>query len=175
MPNLDNQTLLLTFIGLVALAMVVQAIILLAAFIAMRKAVRSADEKFEELRDAVMPLVDKTRDLLTRLAPKLEQTTDDAAALTKSLREQSGDVLQAANEVITRVRTQTARLDTLLTNVLDAVERAGGFMADTVAKPMRQISSILASAKSAVESLRTPAPPTHSHLSQGSDPGEPYF
>jgi methyl-accepting chemotaxis protein len=163
MFKLDNQTLQLALIALVALAMLVQAIVLLAAFVAMRKAARSADEKFEELRASIMPLVDKTRDLVTRLAPKIEATAEDLAALTHSLRLQTTDVQYAANEIVTRVRSQASRIDTLLTNVLDAIERAGGFMADAVSKPMRQLSAILASAKAAVESLRNYEPPPRSN------------
>ncbi len=155
MFKLDNQTIQLALIALVALAMLIQAIVLLAAFVAMRKAARSADEKLEEIRSSVMPLVDKTRDLLTRLTPKIEGTAEDLAALAHSLRMQTTDVQYAANELITRVRSQASRIDTLLSNVLDAVERAGGFMADAVSKPMRQLSAILASAKAAVESLRS--------------------
>ena len=71
---------------------------------------------------------------------------------------QAADVQSAANEIIERVRRQASRLDTMLSNVLDAVERASVFMADTVAKPMRQLSAILASAKAVVESLRTVDP-----------------
>lgn len=154
--NLDNQTIELALIALVALAMLIQAIVLLAAFVALRKAARAIDEKIEDITSSVMPLVDKTRELLTTLTPKLQQTTEDVSALAHSLRVQTGDVRFAANEVIARVRAQTTRIDALLTSVLDAVDRAGGFMTDTIAKPMRQLSAILASVKATVESLRNP-------------------
>ncbi|MGA2570063.1 MAG: hypothetical protein ABSF23_06050 [Terracidiphilus sp.] len=161
MLKLDNETIELALIALVALAMLTQAIVLLAAFVALRKAARAIDEKVEDIRSSVMPLVDKTRELLTALTPKIQQTTEDLGALAHSLRVQTGDVRFAANEIIARVRTQTGRIDALLTSVLDAVERAGGFMTDAVAKPMRQLSAILASVKAAVEALRTidAAPP----------------
>ena len=154
MSKLDNQTIQLALIALVALAMLIQVIVLLAAFVAMRKAARSVDEKLEELRSSVMPLLDKTRALVTRLTPKIEETAEDLAALTHSLRVQTNDVQHAANEIIARVRTQASRLDTLLSNVLDALERAASFMADAVNKPLRQLSAILASVKAALESLR---------------------
>jgi uncharacterized protein YoxC len=162
--KLDNQTIQLALIALVALAMLIQAIVLLAAFVAMRKAARSADEKLEELRSSIMPLVDKTRELLTRLSPKIEETAEDLAALAHSLRVQTNDVQYAANEIITRVRSQAGRIDTLLSNVLDAIERAGGFMADAVSKPMRQLSAILASARAALESLRSYEPASRSNV-----------
>ncbi|MGO8758563.1 MAG: hypothetical protein ACLQG3_10605 [Terracidiphilus sp.] len=169
MLKLDNETIELALIALVALAMLTQAIVLLAAFVALRKAARAIDEKIEDIRSSVMPLVDKTRELLTTLTPKIQQTTEDVSALAHSLRVQTGDVRFAANEVIARVRAQTNRIDTLLTNVLDAVERAGGFMSDAVAKPMRQLSAILASVRATIESLRTPEAAPQDDPSGGPD------
>jgi len=158
--KIDNQTIQLALIALVALAMLVQAIVLLAAFVAMRKAARSINDKLEEIRSEVMPLVERTRELVTRLSPKIESTADDVAALAHSLRVQTTDVQYAANEIIARARAQAGRIDGLLSNVLDAVERTGGVLADAVNKPLRQLSAILASVKAAVESLRQyePAP-----------------
>ena len=133
--------------------MLLQAIVLLAVFFVIRKAARSMREDLEDLRSSMAPIIYNTRDLLTRLTPKIEETTSDLAALAHSLRMQAADVQSAANEIVDRVRRQAGRIDTMLSNVLDAVERAGVFMADTVAKPMRQLSAILASAKAAIESL----------------------
>jgi uncharacterized protein YoxC len=158
MPNLNNQTIQLALVAAVALLMLFQMIVLLAVFFVIRKAARSIREDIEKLRSSVAPIIYNTRELLTRLTPKIEETTSDLAALTRSLRMQAADVQSAADEIVDRVRRQASRLDTMLSNVLDAVERASVFMADTVAKPMRQLSAILASAKAVIESLRTVDP-----------------
>jgi arginine deiminase len=154
MPSLDNQTIQLILVAAVAVALLIQVIVLLAAFIAMRKAARAIGETVEELRDSVIPVIDTTRDLVQRIAPKIDAAADDLAALTHSLREQAVDVQKVADEIIGRARRQAVRVDKLFSNVLDAVDRAGSFMADSVAKPMRQFSALLASAKAVVESLR---------------------
>jgi signal transduction histidine kinase len=158
MSKLDNQTIQLALFALVALAMLVQAIVMFAAFIAMRKAARAADEKFEAFQSSVTPLIDNTRALVTRLTPKIEQTADDLAALTHSLRVQTADVQFAANEIIARARNQATRLDAMLSHVLDTLDRTGHFMTDAVNKPIRQFSAILASVKAVVESLRSGVP-----------------
>lgn len=158
MPKIDPQIAQLVLIALVALAMVVQAFVLLAAFIAMRKAARAMDEKFEAFRASVTPLIDNSRSLLTRLTPKVEQTASDVAAITQSLRVQVADVQSAANEMIARARVQGDRLDSMLSHVLDTLDRTGQFMSDAVSKPMRQFSAILASVKAVVESLRSGVP-----------------
>lgn len=155
MPKLDTQTLQLALVAMVALAMLIQAIVLVAALSVLRKLAKSISEEIEDLRASVMPVVDHARDLFERLGPKVEATTADLAVLTRALRDQTADVQSAADEIIARARRQASRIDTMLSSVLDAVDRAGVFMADTVAKPMRQLSAFLASAKAVVESLRS--------------------
>lgn len=156
--KIDNQTLQLALFGLVALAMVVQAIVLLATFVAVRKAARSMDEKIEEMRASVEPLIITSRDLMTNLAPKITAMTEDVAAIAHTLRVQTADLQTAAGEIVERARTQASRLDTMLSNFLDAMDRAGGFVADTINKPVRQVNALIASAKAVIESLRTSVP-----------------
>jgi ABC-type transporter Mla subunit MlaD len=160
--RIDNQTVQLILIALVALAMVVQAIVLMAAVVAMKKAARSMNDKMEEFRASVVPLADKARELFTRVAPKIEGSANDLAALTHALRQQTSDVQAAADEIMARARQQASRIDTMLSGVLDALERAGVFMADTVQKPVRQITALMASAKAVVESLRSTQPTSRS-------------
>jgi ABC-type transporter Mla subunit MlaD len=168
MSKIDPQTVQLILVALVAAAMLVQAFVLLAAFIAMRKAARAMDEKLEAFRSSVTPLIDNTRSLVTRLTPKVEQTASDLAALTHSLRVQSADIQSAANEMMARARVQGNRLDSMLSHVLDTLERTGTFMSDAVNKPMRQISAVLASVKAVVESLRTGSPQPRSQANRAS-------
>lgn len=165
MPKIDNQTVQLILVALVALAMLVQAFVLLAAFIAMRKAARSMDQKIEAFRSSVTPLIDNTRSLVARLTPKIEQTADDLAALTHSLRVQAADVQSAADEMIARARIQGNRLDSMFSHVLDTLDRTGQFMSNAVNKPMRQLAAILSSVKAVIESLRNgvPEPPSQAN------------
>ena len=154
MPKLDIPTLQLILVAVVALAFVVQAIVLVLVLVAVRKLARSLTEEVQDLRSAVMPIVDTTRNLVERLAPKIQETTADLAVLTRALRDQAADVQAAADDIIARARNQVGRVDSMLTSLLDAVDRATVFMADAVSKPMRQLSAFLASAKAVVESLR---------------------
>jgi methyl-accepting chemotaxis protein len=169
MPKFDTQTLQLALVAMVALAMLIQAIVLLAALSAVRKLAKSIIEEIEDLRSSVMPVIESTRDLFARVAPKIESTTADLAVLTRALRDQTADVQAAADEIIARARRQASRVDTMLSSVLDAVDRAGAFLADTVAKPMRQLSAFLASAKAVIESLRSTegAPRTEANRASG--------
>jgi hypothetical protein len=168
MAKLDNQSIQLLLFGAVALALVFQTIILFGLFIVMRKTAKNITGQVEEMRAAVMPVIENSRDLLVRVSPKIVETSTDLAALTKSLRVQSVDAQIAANEVIARVRAQTKRIDSLLSNTLDSLEHATGYVTETVNKPMRQLGALLAFAKAVVESLRNSEPAHSSRSNQSS-------
>jgi hypothetical protein len=170
MPKLDNNTLLLAFVGVAAVAIVLQTIILLAIFTAVRKAAKAVREDIEDLRSSVMPIIFNSRDLFARLGPKIEATVDDLSEIAHGLRVQTFEVQLSAMEIMEKLRRQTSRLDRMFTTVLDAVDRAGGFVAETVSLPMRKISGLLASIKAIIESLRTPAPEPRSTHSASDRP-----
>ena len=84
---MSHEMIELACIGVGALALLMQAILLLAIFLGMRKATKSLKEEIEDVRSSVMPVVNDSRELLTRLSrltPKLESTVTDAAELTSS-------------------------------------------------------------------------------------------
>ncbi len=164
MPNLESETLLLACIALIAVAMTVQAIILLCIFIGLRRATNSIKVQLEDLRSSVLPVVGNTRDLLAnmldlfaRVGPRIEAVSTDLAEITHGLRVQTAEIQSSAEEIMERVRKQTSRIDGMFSTVLDGVEKAGGFVAEVVSRPVRQISAVLASIKAVVESLRTPS------------------
>jgi methyl-accepting chemotaxis protein len=158
MSHLDPQTAQLIFSGVAALALLLQALVLLGIFFGIRKALSSLREDFEDLRTTVTPFVKEAREVFTRVAPKIEQTTNDVAMLTQTLRTQSEDLKVASSEIIEKARRQADRIDSMTTNVLDAADRAGTFVNDAVNKPVRQISGILASIRAVVDTLRAPEP-----------------
>jgi len=175
MHNFDNQTIELALFALIALAMVVQAFVLLAAFLAMRKAARSVNDKIEEVRSSVMPLIETSRNLFTKLAPKIESATDDVAAIAHSVRTQSAEIQAAASDIMSKAQAQAGRLDAMITNVFDAMDRAGGFVADCINKPMRQLSALLAATKAALESLHTAVPASRSQSNRASGDGDMFI
>ena len=182
MPKLDNETILLAIAAVAGLALLLQAFVLLAIFITMRRSIKSLREKTDELHSSVTPFLYDARELLantqailtntqailtnaqefftnaqgfiTRLGPNVEATTANAAEITHRLREQTEEIHVSATEILERVRRQSDRLDDMLTRLLDTVDRAGGFVVQVVSRPVRQVSQVLGAAKAVFESLR---------------------
>lgn len=169
MANVNSETLLLIFVACTGAAVLLQAFVLLGMLIALRKALKFAQEQSEELRSNVLPLVKDTRELLIRVGPKIESVASDVAVLVSRVREQSTRVEASAGEMLERVYKQTTRVDTMLTHALDTVDRAGAIVAEVISVPLRQLAGFAAFARAAVGSFRSGPPrpqteprPTHS-------------
>jgi hypothetical protein len=154
MQKFDSQTVQLIIVAAVAVTMLLQAIALFAILSILRKSAEAMRQDIEELRTTVVPVIEKVRELLAHTGPKIEAAATDIAAMSQNLRKQTADVQVAANGILERITAQSVRIDTMLTKIFDGVDRASGFMTDTVSKPMRQVSGLLASVKAIVESLR---------------------
>jgi methyl-accepting chemotaxis protein len=156
MLNQETQVILLVIAGLVAVALLLQAFALLAMFFGLRKAAGALREQFEDIRTSVVPFCKDARTVFVRVAPQIEQTASDLAAVTHALRTEADDVKLVATEIIQSTRRQAERLDGMATTVLDAADRAVAFTSETVVKPMRQITGVLAAIKAVVDVLRSP-------------------
>jgi uncharacterized protein YoxC len=169
---MNHETLELVFVGIAAVALATQAFILLAVFLGVSKAVKSAKDDIADMKSSVMPVVETARELLVRagkLAPKVESTVTDISDLTHLVRVQADDVSASVEEILGRVRNQASRVDGMFTGTLDAVDKASEFVSRAVSKPIRQISGVLASIKAFVETLQEPLPPAnafHEHDTQ---------
>jgi len=152
---MNNETLLVIFVGLTGFALLVQAIVMLAAFLTMRKTVVSLQSDVHELRASAMPIIEKSRDTLEKLAPKIESVSNDVSEVVRTLREQTHQFQLVAGDVLDRVHRQTSRVDNMFTGVVDSVEHASNVVVDSVARPVRQVSALLAGAKAFLGVLAT--------------------
>jgi hypothetical protein len=155
---MNNETLLLFFVAFTGAAVLLQAIILLAFFLTVRKTVTTLQGQFEEFRTSLVPLLKDSREFLARVGPKIESLTADVADLAHDVRAQSAEVHSSLTEILERVRRQTSRMDAMLGKLLDGVDRAGGFVVEAVNVPIRQFSALAASAKAVMAALRTKSP-----------------
>jgi methyl-accepting chemotaxis protein len=153
---MQNETLwLIVFVALTAFALLVQAIAMLVAIFTIRKTIMKVQEEVSEISSTVMPMLNRSKELLEKVAPRVESVSADLADIAQAAREQTAHIRATADEILTRVNRQTSRVDNMLTNVVDGVEHAGNVVADSVTRPVRQVSALLASAKAFLTVLAT--------------------
>ena len=83
---MNHDTLLLIFVGLTGFALVVQAFVVLAAFLFARKTVKKLQGDVEELRSKVTPILTKSHEIMERVAPRIDSISGDVADLTRRAR-----------------------------------------------------------------------------------------
>jgi hypothetical protein len=88
--------------------------------------------------------------------------TTDLADMVRELRHQSAEVKATVGDILDRVHRQSTRVDSMFTTVVDGVEHAGNVVADTMGKPVRQASAIMAAAKAFLNVMTTGKRPTRS-------------
>jgi uncharacterized protein YoxC len=167
MADVNTESLLIWFVGLTGVAVLLQAIVLLALALAVRKTAKTIEVQMAELRGTVEPVANEMRGFLERVGPRLESATTDLAEIVHGLRAQSAEMQASAMEILERARRQSSRVDSMMTGVLDTVDRATAVVTDAVSIPLRQISGVAAFVRAALGALRSGArgpqqQPTHS-------------
>jgi uncharacterized protein YoxC len=149
----------IVILALVAVALLLQACFVLIVMIGMGKLARTIRDEMADVRSSVMPLIFDTRELLTKVSPKIESTADDLSAILHAFREPSASLGAAGTELAERIRRQSARVEGMLSNLMNTADRTGTVVAGSVAKPLRHLAGLVASARAALEVLRSPTPP----------------
>ena len=163
----NYETLTTIFIIATAVAVSMQALILLGLFITVRKSVKAIHSEVEQLRSIAVPILNHTKDFVTRVTPKLDAVAGDMVEMSRGLRAQTMEFQETAAEILERVHRQSGRVDTMFTSTLDKVDKASSAVNDAVTVPLKHLSGITAFAKAALDSLRSTDPkprtqPTHS-------------
>ena len=155
----NTQTILIVFVALTGVAVLLQAFVLLAIYLSLKKTAKSVSDVSEDFKTTVLPLVHSTRELMERLSPQIVTVSEGLADLTEILHKETKGVRVSVSEIMERVSRQTKRLDGMLTTGLDTVERTAEVIETAVAKPVRQANGVFAAIKAIIETYRAPLPP----------------
>lgn len=147
---MNNMTV---FVALTGLAVLLQAGVLLAMYLAMRKSAERMEALTTEVKTKVMPTVEQAQELITVLRPKIEVIAENLEDSTTVLRAQVQRVDAAVNDVIDRARLQVIRADELMSRTLDRVEQTSDMVHQTVISPVRQFSGLIQGITAGLEFL----------------------
>jgi methyl-accepting chemotaxis protein len=138
------------FIALVAVAILIQAGVLLGIFLAVKRLQGVA----EDLQTRATPLIEQGRGLMTDLSPKVRQISSDALRISVLAREQAEQFAQTAQSLNQRTRAHIDRADNLVNETIGKVERTTDAVQSKVMSPVRKVNGIIAGIAAAVDYLR---------------------
>jgi signal transduction histidine kinase len=130
------------FIALTGVAVLLQAGVLLAMYIAMRKTTNDLHDLASEVRTKLMPSIGQAQEILSDLRPKLDVIADNVRDTSTTVKAQVQRIDATVNDMVDRARLQVIRADELLTKTLDRVEHTSEVVQRTVVSPVRQIAGL---------------------------------
>src|SRR5579863_4193749 len=131
------------FIALTGVAVALQAGVLLAMYLAMRKSSEHFEALATEMKVKAIPTMELMQTVLTEVHPKLQVIADNLEETTTLIRAQVQRVDATVTDVVDRARLQVIRADELLSRTLDRVEQTSEMVQRTVVSPVRQLSGIM--------------------------------
>ena len=136
---MDNLTI---FIAITAAAVVIQAGILVALYLAVRQSAARVEALASEVRGKILPTAEMAQSMLAELRPRLEALVTNASESSTIVRHQLERLDATVSDVIDRARLQVIRADELLGRTLDRVEQTTDLVQKTVVSPVRQVSGV---------------------------------
>lgn len=151
MNNLNNLTL---WIGITSAAVLIQAFVLLAMYLAIRKTSAKVEGLTEEVKTKVLPTVDLVHNTVADLKPRIETIVVNVSESSVLMKAQLERLDATVSDVLDRTRLQVIRADELINRTMDKVEDATEAVHKTVVSPVRQLSGLLNGLTAAMEFLR---------------------
>ena len=148
-----NTKWLEIFVGLVAIAMVVQAIAVIVIAVGASKASKRALEMADEMRTKLMPIIDSTQGLLHDVGPKVKIISENLVETSHVVRSKAQEFDATASDVNARTRVQAARVDGMVTSVLNTTAEISESLQKAVKVPVREFSGLVNGFKAGLDVL----------------------
>ena len=148
-----NTRLLIIFVGIVAFSMLVQAIAVIVLAIGAVKARKRALEIAEEVREKLMPVISGTHEIIRDAGPKVKIITENLVETSHVVRSKAQEFDATASELNMKARVQAARVDGMVTSVLNTTAEISDTLQRAVKVPVREFTGLVNGFKAGVDVL----------------------
>ena len=138
-----NETLITIFVIVAAAAIIIQAGILFALFISLKKTGERVEAISHNIETKAIPLLDSAKTILDENGPKLKEITQNLSETTATLKSQMNRVDATLNDVLDRTRLQVIRVDDMVSRTMDKVEETTEILQNTVVSPVKKLTGIM--------------------------------
>jgi len=148
-----NSKLLMIFVGVVAFSMLTQAIVFIVAAVGAAKASKRLLGIAEEVKAKTLPAIEKTESVLHDLHPKVKIITDNLVETSHVVRAKAQELDSTITDVNERARVQTARVDEMVSSVLDTTAGIASTIQKGVSVPVREFHGLMNGLKAGIDVL----------------------
>ncbi len=149
---MDQQTLLISltiFVGIAAVSMLVQAVMLIGIY----RLSKGTQEKVVALLPRVESLVESTRAGVDQSRKQILEITVNANAILESARKQLGTVEELLTDATGRARVQMDRIELVLDDTVARAQQTVAAVHEGVMWPIRELYGVAAGVRAALDFL----------------------
>jgi hypothetical protein len=146
-----DDNLLRYFIFVTGVAVFLQALVMVALYLAVRKSTAKMEALATEVSSKALPMIETVQSMLVDLRPKIETFTTNASETSNLVRNQMSRIDATLTDALDRTRLQVIRADELLNRTLDKVEDTTETVHKTVMSPLRHVNGLMAAISTGVE------------------------
>jgi hypothetical protein len=150
---MQNAELLTAFVIVSSVAIVIQAGILIAMYLAMRQTSARLESLATEVKTKVVPTAETAQAIMAELRPKIAVVVDNVSQTSTMMRAQLERLDATLNDLVDRARLQVIRADEMLSRGLDRVETTSEVLQQAVTSPVRKLSGVVAGVTAGMEFL----------------------
>jgi hypothetical protein len=146
-----DDNLLKLFIAVTAFAVLLQALVMVALYLAIRKSTARMEALATEVTGKALPTMETVQSMLVELRPKIEVLTTNVSESSVLVRNQIGRIDATLTDALDRTRLQVIRADELLNRTMDKVEETSEVVHKTVISPLRQVTGLMTAISTGVD------------------------
>ena len=154
---LNRETLLVVFVGIIAVCVLLLTLGLVGAAIAALKAKSDAEKAIERLKQQALakatPLLNSAAEIAREMTPKVRSITEDVAEIAHVARAQVTDIDSTLSDVTSKTRSQVDRVNGMVTSTLDTTAVVVSNLQQGIRAPIREVSGVLSGLKAGLEVL----------------------
>jgi hypothetical protein len=136
------ENLMPLFIIATAVAVIIQAGILVALFVVVRKTSGQVEALAGEVKTKTLPTVETVHTMLVELRPRVNEIVANVEQTSRIARAEIERVDATVSDVLDRTRLQVIRADELINRTLDRVEETSEMVHKTVVSPIRHVQGL---------------------------------
>jgi len=148
-----NSRLLMIFVGMVAAALIVQAIALVVMAVGAAKARHRVLAIAEEVRAKALPAIESTQNFIANTAPKMMTLAENLVETSNVVRNKAAEFDATLSDVNNKARVQTARVDDIVTTILAGTAEAVSAVQNGIRIPVREFNGLMNGLKAGVDVL----------------------
>ena len=160
----DRETLLVIFVGIIAVFFLVLIIGIVAAAVYALRLKKQVLTAIDSMKASVLqkatPIVAQAHGLVTEFTPKVRSITDDLVEISHTVRAQVTDIDSTLSHVTAKARSQADRVNGMVSSTLDTTSHVVQSVENGIRIPIREVSGVLAGLRAGLDVLagRSAAP-----------------